>query len=283
VAGLRDFLGKSKRGEKALARRLARLERSVRSLERVVLAREYQGAGLHAEGFTAGEWGLHSQHGEDARTLDLFRQIGAPRKTFLEIGIQDGMECNTATLAFNFGWRGVMLEGDEELAKAAAANYRTHPGVRVRQAFVTRENINELLKETGVDPEADFFSLDIDGNDYWIWDAMQGFRPRVVVVEFNGYFGLRSVTIPYDPAFVHRAKTPRGYGGASLTAFVKLGKRRGYVLVGVVACNAYFVQSEALAGSVREISPESILTSEPSGPKAEKVLRGLQGLKLEEV
>jgi len=283
LAGLGGLLGGARRNEKALKRRLMRLERSVRSLERLVLAQKYEGAGLHAPGFETNEWGFHSQHGEDAYTLELLSRIGAPRKTFLEIGIQDGLECNTATLAMHFGWQGVMLEGDAELAEEAAVNYRGLPGVCVRQAFVNRENINDLLRETRVDPEADLLSIDIDGNDYWVWEAMQDFRPRVVIVEFNGYFGERSVTIPYDPGFVHRARTPRGYGGASLTAFTKLAKRKGYVLVGGVACNACFVLSSALANGVTEVPPETVFTSPGDSPKTQKVLRGLQGLPLEEV
>jgi len=178
---------------------------------------------------------------------------------------------------------GVMLEGDPALAEEAAANYRPHSGVCVRQAFVTRENINDLLKHANVDPEADLFSLDIDGNDYWIWDAMEDFRPRMAVVEFNGYFGERSVTIPYDPDFVHRAKTPRGYGGASLPAFVKLGKRKGYALIGTVVCNAYFVRADAMTDDVREVAPGSVLARRVGGPNADKVLRGLKGLELVEV
>jgi hypothetical protein len=249
----------------------------------MVLAREFAGAGLHAPDFELGAWGLHSQHGEDACTLDLFRRLGAPRKTFLEIGIQDGLECNTAILALNLGWRGVMLEGDRDLAKEAQTNYREFPGVTIRQAFVLRENINILLKETGVDKESDFFSLDIDGNDYWIWAAMEDFRPRVVAVECNGYFGRRAVTIPYDPRFVHRAKTPRGYCGASLPAFVKLARQKGYALVRMVSCNAYFVRRDVLAGGVQEIDADVLPLPDTEDPKIARILRGLQGLELVEV
>lgn len=283
MAGLGDLLGGSPKGEKALERRVMRLERQARALERMLLAREFADAGLHAPGFQLGEWGLHSQHGEDACTLDLFRRIGAPRKTFLEIGIQDGLECNTAMLALNFGWRGVMLEGSEEFAQAAQANYRAYPGVMVRQAFVSRENINGLLKETGVDAEADFFSLDIDGNDYWIWEAMKEFHPRVVAVEYNGYFGRRSVTVPYNPKFVHRARMPRGYAGASLPAFTKLARQKGYALVRRVSCNAYFVRRDALSGGVQEIDTASLPALDASDSRTARILRGLEGLELTEV
>jgi hypothetical protein len=283
VAGLGDLLGGSRKGEKAIERRLTRLERYARSLERMVLAREFAGAGLHAPDFQMGEWSLHSQHGEDACTLNLFRQIGAPRKTFLEIGIQDGLECNSAMLALNFGWRGVMLEGSEEFTRAAQLNYQAFPGVTVRHAFVSRENINGLLKEAGVDEEADFFSLDIDGNDYWIWEAMQDFRPRVVVVEYNGFFGARSVTVPYNPTFVHRVRTPRGYCGASLPAFVKLARQKGYALVRTVACNAYFVRRDALTGGVQEIDAASLQQLDTADPRTARILKGLEGLELVEV
>jgi hypothetical protein len=283
MGGLGDLLGGSRKGERIVQRRLMRLERYARALERMVLAREFADAGLHAPNFELGAWGLHSQHGEDACTLDLFRRLGAPHKTFLEIGIQDGMECNTATLALNFGWRGVMLEGNPELAAAAQVNYQPFPGVTVRHAFVSRENINGLLKESGVDPEADFFSLDIDGNDYWIWAAMEDFRPRVVVVECNGYFGRRAVTIPYDPQFAHRSRTPRGYAGASLPAFAKLARQKGYALVKAVSWNAFFVRRDVLAGGVQEIDADALPPLNTADPRIARILRGLEGLELVEV
>jgi hypothetical protein len=283
VAGLGDLLGGSRKGGKAIERRVMRLERQARALERMLLAREFAGAGLHVSGFQLGEWGLRSQHGEDACTLDLFRRIGAPRKTFLEIGIQDGLECNTAMLALNFGWRGVMLEGSEELAREAQANYRAFPGIMVRHAFVSRENINGLLKETGVDAETDFFSLDIDGNDYWIWEAMKDFRPRIVAVEYNGYFGTRSVTIPYNPDFVHRSGTPRGYCGASLLAFVKLARQKDYALVRTVSFNAYFARRDVLTGGVQEMDADRLPRLDATNPRTARILRGLAGLKLTEV
>jgi len=285
VSKLSRFLKQTLAGAdaKALEKRLARAERQLCSIQRLLLYQQFKGAGLHAADFDPGTASFHSQHEEDAYLLRLFRELGAPRKTFLEIGIQDGLECNAANLALNFGWRGVMVEGDVDFAAAARENYRACPSVRVQQAFVTRENAGALLDQAGADREADLFSIDIDGNDYWIWDALEDFRPRVVVVEYNDFFGEKAVTIPYDPQFRHRAKTPRYYCGASLAAYVRLARRRGYALVGGESCNAFFVRTEARRGAVREVSASEVYRPPEPGPRTERIRKALKGLKYVEV
>jgi hypothetical protein len=285
VSKLSRFLKQTLTGDdaKALDRRLARLEQQTRAMQRLLLYQQYRDAGLHPPGFDPGAVSLYSQHGEDAFLLRLFAALGAPRKTFLEIGIQDGLECNSANLALNFGWSGVMLEGDPAFAAAAQEHYRAHPNVSVRQAFVTKENVRELLGEAKVDPQADLFSLDIDGNDYWIWEALEDFRPRVVVVEYNDFFGERPITIPYRPEFRHRAKTPRYYCGASLTAYARLAQRRGYALVGGESCNAFFVRKEALRGAVREVAVRDVYRPPEPGARTERIRKALDGLEYAEV
>jgi len=285
VSKLSRFLKQTLAGAdaKALERRLARAERQLRAVQRLLLYQQFKDAGLHADGFDPGNVSFYSQHEEDAYLLRLFRELGAPRKTFLEIGVEDGLECNAASLALNFGWRGVMLEGDPDFAAAARENYRACPNVRVQQAFVTRENTAALLRETGADREADLFSIDIDGNDWWVWDALEDFRPRVVIVEYNDFFGEKAVTIPYDPQFRHRAKTPRYYCGASLAAYARLARRRGYVLVGGESCNAFFVRTEALRGAVREVPASEVYRPPEPGARTDRIRKALKGLKYVDV
>ena len=285
MSKLSRFLKQTLAGADArtIEKRLVRAERQLRAVQRLLLYQQFKDVGLHTADFDPGSVSFHSQHEEDAYLLRLFRELGAPRKTFLEIGIQDGLECNAANLALNFGWRGVMVEGDPDFAAAARENYRACPNVRVQQAFVTRENAAALLDQTGADREADLFSIDIDGNDYWIWDALEDFRPRVVVVEYNDFFGEKAVTIPYDPQFRHRAKTPRYYCGASLAAYVRLARRRGYALVGGESCNAFFVRKEALHGTVRELSANDVYHPPAPGPRTERIRKALKGLKYVDV
>jgi hypothetical protein len=282
---LERLFGQAPRGKlKDLERRLYRLERAQRGLQRFLLRTHF---GLSADGAARPDprgVPFFSQHGEDGHLIHIFQEIGAPRRTFLEIGIQDGLECNTACFALCFGWRGVMLEGNADYARQAQENLAAAPELTIRHAFVTRDNALALLDQTGADREADLFSLDIDGNDYWIWEALEEFRPRVVVVEYNGYLGLeRAVTIPYRPDFEHRTRHPRGYMGASLAAWHRLATRRGYALVGHCACNLFFVRREALRGAVREVPPQEVYLAPEPGPRTDRILAGLRGLELVEV
>jgi hypothetical protein len=244
--------------DKDLDRRLTRLERQQRTILRLLQRAQPENAALCAPGFDTTGHSVYSQFGEDGHLLHIFRSIGAATRTFVEIGVQDGLECNAANLAFNFGWTGVLIEGDPEYAAAAQRHYCCLRGVTVKQAFVTRENVNALLQETGAQRECDLFSLDIDGNDYWIWEALRDFRPRVAVIEYNAAFGPeRSVTIPYQADFRVRAKHPRLYHGASLTALTRLAAKKGCALVGCsdLGPNAFFVRRDCLRGALRETPP----------------------------
>ena len=119
------------------------------------------------------------------------------------------------------------------------------PPTIVRE-WITTENVNQICSENGIKGEIDLLSIDLDGIDYWVWRALDVIRPRVVVVEFNDLWGAdRAVTVPNSPEF-RGVVTKYGwfYGGASLPALVKLGRQKGYRLVGTVAMgiNAFFLR-----------------------------------------
>jgi len=201
------------------------------------------------------EFGIFSQNGEDGILLWLLQQAGAPRKTFAEIGVENGRECNTAILGFVLGWSGVMFEADP-LGAAAARRLAVRMlkdrenRIDVRQVRVTRENIDALLGggELGV------LSIDVDGADYWLWEAARRVRPRVVIVEYNASFGPdRRITVPYQPGFSAFAHHPSGYyHGASLAALEKLGRSKGYSLVAVCSAgvNAFFLRDDILPPAI---------------------------------
>jgi hypothetical protein len=199
---------------------------------------------------------IHSQFGEDGLLLHFFSKIGAPNKTFIEFGIEDGTECNAANLALNFGWGGLFIEGSDSLADRARVFYHRERGisanhVKIRSAFITKENINDLFVQNGMTGEIDFLSVDVDGVDYWLYDAITVVQPRLVVLEFSTAYGPhRSLTVPYEPSFERYAKHPSGYyQGASLTALTKLAERKGLVLVGCgsAGANAFFVRRDLAA------------------------------------
>lgn len=201
---------------------------------------------------------IHSQFGEDGLLLHFFSKIGAPNKTFIEFGIEDGTECNAANLALHFGWGGLFLEGSDSLADRARLFYhREHAipadHVKIRTAFITRENVNDLFLQNGLRGEIDFLSVDVDGVDYWLYEAITVVQPRLVVLEFSTTYGPnRSLTVPYEPAFERYAKHPSGYyQGASLLALTKLAERKGLVLVGcgTAGANAFFVRRDLAAAA----------------------------------
>lgn len=192
------------------------------------------------------EFKVSSQTGEDGIIDYIFKQIGTTNKTFIEIGVEDGRECNTANLSRNFGWKGVLVEADPLYAAQAQEYYAGRP-VHVVPSFVTRENVNEIIKKTGIRGSIDLLSIDIDGNDYWIWDAVNVVQPRVVVVEYNSILGKEPLTVKYDPRFERlKAHASGFYYGTSLAALEKLARSKGYILVGCCSSgfNAFFVRAK---------------------------------------
>lgn len=222
-----------------------------------------------------------SQNGEDGVLLHLFDTVGLTAgHSFVEIGAGDGRECNSANLALNFGWRGLMIDGDRGHVDAAQRHYDHRLGmdrgrVRIRQAFVTAENVNDVVIEglAGmVGPahpaELDLLSIDVDSMDYWLWSALRCVTPRVVVVEFNkGLGGERAVTVPYAPAFDRFDADPTGcFYGASLAALVKLAGAKGYLLAGCESSgtNAFFVRRDIAGTGVPEVAPLDVFSTLPA-------------------
>lgn len=204
----------------------------------------------------AHEASVYSQSGEDGVIARLFDRIGSTNRFFVEFGAKDGRWLsNTANLRLHRGWTGLLMDGEvaessdgtsQAEADAGARLPADESAARVRQELVTRENINELLTHYGVPTTFDLLSIDIDGNDYWVWQALEGFRPRVVLVEYNIFFELdERKTIPYDPAHVWDESA---FHGASLAALWELGRQKGYRLVYTdsYAPNAFFVLESEL-------------------------------------
>jgi hypothetical protein len=214
------------------------------------------------------EFRSYSQNGEDGILLFIFSLIGTTNKRVVEVCAQDGIECNGANLIINHGWRGLLFDGDEATVAVGRDFYArnrdtwVNPPTFVR-AWVTRDNINRLISENDFAGEIDLLSIDIDGNDYWVWKAIEAVNPRVVVVEHNSLGGAeRSITIPYQEDFVADLTTgPPYYLGATLPAFVKLCREKGYRLVGGerLGFNAFFVRRGIGEDCLPEITAEQCL------------------------
>ena len=203
------------------------------------------------------EFKIYSQTGEDGIINYIFSKIDTKNKKFVEIGIEDGKECNTANLSLNFGWKGMLIEGNKEYATKAKDYYKNLP-VNVVNAFVSRKNINSILKEHSIKGEIDLLSIDIDGNDYWILKEISMVNPRVIIVEYNAVFGKESITIKYDPNFNRLKKHSSGfYYGSSLSALNNLAESKGYILVGCnsFGFNAFFVRKNEAKNFFHKLSP----------------------------
>ena len=195
------------------------------------------------------EFKAYSQWGEDGIIQHLIRSVPIAQPVFVEFGVENYTEANTRYLLTQNNWSGLVLDGGAENIAAIKRDpiYWRH-NLKAVQAFITRENINALLRDNGLTGEIGLLSIDVDGNDYWIWEAIDAVEPALVVVEYNARFGgERAVTVPYDPAFVRStAHHSMIYYGASLAALVALGRRKGYDFVGANTAgnNAFFVRRD---------------------------------------
>jgi hypothetical protein len=188
-----------------------------------------------------------SQYDEDGIIQEIFNRIGLGARTFVEFGVENGLENNTLKLLLE-GWSGLWIEGSESFVSQINAKFRdvvSDGRLQVKAAFVDRDNINSVIGAyfTG---EIDLLSIDIDGNDIYILDVIEVISPRVIIVEYNGKFPPpMNVAQRYNPE--HRWKGT-DYGGSSLAAITKVAVRRGYSLVGcgIVGVNAFFVRNDLL-------------------------------------
>ena len=212
--------------------------------------RDLARSGIGLPAFPDVEFRCYSQNGEDGILLYIFSLLGTTNRRVVEICAGDGIECNAANLIINHGWQGLLVDGDADQVARGLAYYSTCGTTWVGpptfiHAWLTAENVDAVVASAGFGGPIDLLSIDVDGNDYWIWKALDCVSPRVVVLEFNGSCGPeRSLTMSYQPDFRLDLTKPPYRCGASLPAFVKLAREKGYRLVGVqsLGFNAFFVR-----------------------------------------
>lgn len=199
------------------------------------------------------EFRAFSQNGEDGILHLLFSILGTTNRRCIEIGVGSGIECNTANWIVNHGWEGLMFDGNSKAIQCGQEFYQRCRDTcvwppQLVNTWITTDNINNLIKTHGFFGEIDLLSIDIDGVDYWIWEAITCVQPRVVVVEYQDIWGGdRAVTVPYSDNFqAEFGQYGPNYAGASLAAFAKLAKAKGYRLVGIqrYGFNAFFVRND---------------------------------------
>lgn len=230
----------------------------------------------------------YSQFEEDGIFLYIFAAIGTTNKLFVDIGSGNGINSNCTNLSINFGWHGLFIDGNESNINTGKSYYEKHPDTwafpaKFVHAFVQRENINQIIEEQGFSGEVDLVSIDLDGNDYWIWDALSIIQPRVVIIETHIEFGLKSIVVPYDKDYIYPGKH-NDYHGASPVAMAKLANKKGYRLVGSnrYGFNTIYVKQGVGEDVLPEVTVEHIL-SHPRNKERFKLFEPIKDLEYIEV
>jgi hypothetical protein len=178
-----------------------------------------------------------SQNGEDGVVEKIFSMIQSTAKWCVEFGAWNGKEfSNTWNLIHNNHWRAVLIEANPERYNELVENNRDHPGVicmNRKVDFSGESSLDNLLRQTEIPYNFDFLSIDVDGNDYHIWDSLSYYVPKLVVIEFNP-------TVPNDIIFIQDRDMSINQG-CSLRALIDLAERKGYELIAVTDWNAFFV------------------------------------------
>lgn len=205
------------------------------------------------------EWKVFSQWGEDGMLDFLIQSIEIENDTFIEFGVENFSESNCRYLMQSGDWRGFIIDGSERnIADARSRHWYWKHDINAKASFITAENIEGILAESGFDRDLGVLSIDIDGMDYFVLEAISGFAPRILIAEFNPIFGQTlQATVPYDPNFQRTAKDPSNlYWGASIAALQSLARKKGMTLVGTgrMGANAFFVRDDLLTPHLTEMA-----------------------------
>lgn len=234
------------------------------------------------------EFKIFSQWGDDGIIQYLINAVPDINETFIEFGVEDYLESNTRFLLLKDNWRGLIIDGSQSNIEAIKKSdyYWRHDLTGICE-FVNRDNINSILEAHDYSEEIGLLSIDIDGNDYWVWEAIEQVQPVIVIIEYNSVFGFeRAITVPYRSDFSRsKAHHSHLFFGASLTALCDLSSKKGYTFVGCnsAGVNAYFIRNDKLGKINAAKANEGYIVSKmrESRGKAYELtfLRGQQRLK----
>jgi hypothetical protein len=200
------------------------------------------------------EWSgkkFFSQSDEDGIIAEIFRRIGTTNRVFVEFGAELGTENNTRYL-FEIGWTGLWIEGYPDHARSIKSTFKEQiktGELKFIDRYVTRDNINDLIAGSGLAGEIDFLSVDIDSNDYHVFEAIDVIRPRVVCLEHNhSYPPPQDWVMPHDENYRWDPASGVADFGASLAAMSRLARMKGYELVGcgLYSANGFYVRGDCI-------------------------------------
>ena len=235
-----------------------RLQRIQEALGRIELRQNIEN---HSLSLIDKEFKVFSQFGEDGIIQFLISHIRIDNPYFVEFGVETYLESNTRFLLINNNWSGLVIDGSSDnIAKVQSDPIYWRHNLRAHCAFITKENINSLLEENGAVGDIGILSIDIDGNDYWIWNEIEVINPAIVIIEYNARFGPDiSVSVPYDSDFDRYKKHHSMiYFGASIKALCSLAAKKGYAFVGCGSSglNAFFVRQDLMVEEIKELTVE---------------------------
>ncbi len=197
------------------------------------------------------EFQVFSQFGEDGIIQWLIHNVDIESKTFVEFGVEDYTEANTRFLLMNNNWSGLVMDGSESnMNRLKNWECLWKYDLAVVAAFITKDNINQLIGEAGFKGDIGILSVDLDGNDWWILNAIECVSPRILICEYNNIFGAdKMVTVPYDAEFFRTEKHYSNlYWGCSIAAFCGWAEKKGYYYMGSNSAgnNAFFVRKDCI-------------------------------------
>lgn len=200
------------------------------------------------------EWRSFSQWGEDGIIDWLVHQVEEIPQSFIEFGVENYREANTRMLLRARNWRGLVMDGSKDhIFDIRSQDILWKHDLQAVHAFIDAENINDWITSHGFSGPIGILSIDIDGNDYWVWKAIHCIDPVLVVCEYNAVFGnIHPITIPYDPLFIRqKAHHSRLYYGASIAALIALAKEKGYTFLGTNSngSSGFFIRNDK-AGTI---------------------------------
>ncbi len=218
-----------------------------------------QNLNLNSSNINDYEFKVFSQWGEDGIIDYLVTNLNIQNKTFIEFGVEDYKEANTKFLLINKNWKGWIIDSSQKnITDIKLQDFYWRHSLDAHCEFVTAENINHIFNSFNCEKKLGLLSIDIDGNDYWIWEKINVLDPSIVIIEYNARLGKeKPYVVPYEEKFTRNEKHySMIYYGASINALVKLGTKKGYAFVccNKAGNNAFFVKKELLNDKVKEQS-----------------------------
>lgn len=262
---------------------------------KILSALQLRDTGAILENIQKAEYKVFSQWDDDGIIQFLVSYIQFPNQTFIEFGVEDYRESNTRFLLMKNNWSGLIMDGSaSHIEKIKNEPLYWKYQLTAVNAFITAENINSLISAAGFEPEVGILHIDIDGNDYWVWKAIDCIDPVLVIMEYNSVFGKENPwTVPYAPDFYRtRAHHSNLFFGASLLSLCDLAEEKGYAFIGSNSHgnNAYFIKKKYIKSLKPLSAAEGYIASKfregrtvngtLSFVSGEERLRGLQGMEV---